>query len=81
MWAAFAFGCDPSEVSAFAGPHLGRRLRQHNLDAVADLEADLGVRAGSVRRGSSADRPLSLLLARPIRNSPSQRLGPSGRGY
>ena len=36
------------------------------LDAVADLEADLRIRAGSVRRGSSADRLLSLLPARPI---------------
>lgn len=36
------------------------------LDAVADLEADLRSRAGSVRRGSSADRLLSLLPARPI---------------
>ncbi|MDE0376457.1 MAG: Fic family protein [bacterium] len=36
------------------------------LDAVADLEADLRSRAGSIRRGSSADRLLSLLPARPI---------------
>ncbi len=39
----------------------------HNyLDAVADLEADPRSRAGPVRRGSSADRLLSLLAARPI---------------
>ena len=36
------------------------------LDAVADLEADLRLRAGSVRLGSSADRLLSLLPARPV---------------
>ena len=36
------------------------------LDAVADLEADLRSRAGSVRRESSADRLLRVLPARPI---------------
>ncbi|MYB45884.1 MAG: Fic family protein [Acidimicrobiia bacterium] len=36
------------------------------LDAVADLEAELRSRVGAVRRGSSADRLLSLLAARPI---------------
>ena len=36
------------------------------LDAVADLEADLRSRAGSVRRGSSADLLLGLLPACPI---------------
>jgi len=36
------------------------------LDAVVDLEAELRARAGPVRRGSSTDRLLSLLAARPI---------------
>ena len=66
MWAALAFGCDPSEVSALQVFTWVAGLGQHDLDAVADLEDDLGIRAGSVRRGSSAERLLRLLLARPI---------------